>query len=163
MDDLVNTDFSDVGLRKRTKLSPIRERSISPGSSPPKEVSWGSSDTPMLKMQNEIKTQFPEAFFTDEFCERENGTTTCLVGGITCDFNELAQFNKLPFDLRFEDGRLCLTHTSGSMPEVIVKKAKISKRTLGLIVLWIITIAILTGIILVFGEKYSELLEDYKI
>lgn len=163
MDDLVDANFLDTGLRKRIKVSQLRERSVSPISSAPNEVSWGSSNTPMLKMQDEIKKHLPEAFFTDEFCERQNGTTTCLVGGITCDFNELLQFNKIPFNLRFEDGRLCLTHVSGSMPEVILKKSKISKKTLGLIMLWVITFAILIVFILVFGEKYNELLENYKI
>lgn len=160
-----NIDYSEAGLRKRTRLSPIRERSVSPIGKAPKETAWDSPDAPMLQMQNEIKKQFPEAFFTDEFCERENGTTTCLVGGITCDYNDLAQFNKLPFDLRFEDGRLCLTHTTGTMPEVVLKKAKtkFSKEKAGIVLLWLVSICIITGLKLTFGEKYNEILSDYSI
>jgi hypothetical protein len=119
----------------------------------------------MHTFQTELKGKFPEIYFTDEFCDNELGTTTCLIGGLTCDLAELTQYNKLPFDFKFEDGRLCLTHTSGSMPEILLKKTKsrVTKRHVAIIVLWLVTISIIGFLMLTFGEKYSELMSHYNI
>lgn len=156
----------ELVLRRRTrKVDIMRDRSLSPEqlASTMKPASWGMIDAPMMKQQQAMKLKYPEVFFTDEFCERESGTTTCLVGGITCNYGDLQEFNKMPFELRFEDGRLCLTHTSGTMPEVVMKRAwrKISRRQLIIITIWVVTITCLVLFMSIFSEKYNELIKDY--
>lgn len=163
--------YDGAGLRQRGRskntpgnLSPIleRDRSCSPTK---EEPSWGNKDAPMHKLQQKMKLEFPEVIFTEEFCERETGTTSCLVGGITCDYKELEKYNEHPFELRFENGSLCLTHTTCSKHKVIIKKAakKFDKRKIGIVMLWVTTMVAIGTFISVFDEKYNELLKDYSI
>ena len=158
-DMLLFNDIDSAGLRKRTvgKVIRSRDRSLSPNASST-DKKWVSPAGPMHEFQDTLKLEFPEIVFTDEFCETESGTTTCLISGLTCGLDDLTKYNKLPFDLKFEDGRLCLTHTSGTIVEVAIKKAKISKRQFAIIVLWIISISVTLYLMTIFREKYNELM-----
>lgn len=157
METIHENEFENAGLRKRSLAKKddrsLRDRSTSPSSQ-------DKIESPMHQLQQELKMKFPEIFFTDEFCDRECGTTTCLVGGVTCDLDEIRAFNKEPFDLKFEDGKLCLTHTSGTLPERILKKS-LSKNKIIIIGMWIMCFATMFTLKLVFGEKYNELMSKY--
>lgn len=132
--------YSDGTLRKRTKEF--------------------SSPSPMARKQDQLKQFFPEIFFTDEFSEQESGTTSCLVGGITSDLKDLMQMVESPFDLKFEDGRLCLTHTPGSPCD---PPAGTPHFLLLLSVVWFFCLVILCVLKVAFHEKYSELLSSYSV
>lgn len=153
-------DVSSSGLRKRSgkqTCDTTRERSVSPTKTVNETVAINNS--PMQQIKNELETKFPEIYFTDEFYDNEVGTTTCMVGGLTCHLHELIQHDKLPFEFKFEDGRLCISHMQGSMPSLIMKKSRLSvtKWHLAVMLLWLITLSVIVYFMLAFGERYNEL------
>lgn len=157
-----STVFSDgenvSELRKRTKPTE-RTRSISPNRIE-ETTSWTSRKAPLYTFQRKLKCEFPEMYFTDEFCEPESGITTCMVGGMTCDFVDIEKYNTSPFIFRFEDGRLCLTHTIGDNDDkVVISKSvsKINKKQVAIVILWLFNIGISIFFMSAFVEKYNEL------
>jgi hypothetical protein len=150
------SNTTENGLRKRNKVTDTRERSVSPTNTTSTHETPKSSDKTMYNMLETLTNEFPEIFFTDEFNDAESGTTTCLIGGLTSGLDDLLKYDKIPFDLKFEDGRLCLTYTAGNRAQVMIKKAKITKIQVFIVILWVFSSMLTFFLMSTFSKKYSE-------
>lgn len=157
-------DYTGSGLRKRTgKRSP--DRSVSPTQ---RALNTEKTTSPLRDFQTTLQSSFPEVYFTDEFYDNEEGTSMCMVGGLTCSLGDIVPYNRAPFEFKLEDGRLSLTHTPGQSTNTLEKNGwccvrKISKSFLLISFIWIITIILVVSFILTFHEKYNELYSSYNI